>query len=154
MNREMMDGFKRQLKTLLANETLKALEEDCRQGITIVKDGDEADQVAMERQRTMSFRLKNRNETYQKKIWRALEKIEDGIYGECEDCGCNISYGRLKARPTADLCIDCKEEQEKGEDLIFDAKKFQSSRFEVNNVIKMPTRNKNSGDVLKEISGS
>ncbi len=43
----------------------------------------------------------------------ALEKIEDGIYGECESCGEDIGMKRLEARPVAELCIDCKSEQEK-----------------------------------------
>ena len=43
----------------------------------------------------------------------ALERIELGEYGECESCGETIGVKRLMARPVADLCIDCKSEQEK-----------------------------------------
>jgi RNA polymerase-binding transcription factor DksA len=42
----------------------------------------------------------------------ALDKIERGIYGTCEDCGGDISKDRLRALPFARLCIDCKREQE------------------------------------------
>ena len=38
---------------------------------------------------------------------RALERIEDGTYGECANCGNAIADGRLEARPEAALCIDC-----------------------------------------------
>ncbi|GAA2043942.1 TraR/DksA C4-type zinc finger protein [Agromyces tropicus] len=38
---------------------------------------------------------------------RALARIEDGSYGVCERCGAKITVGRLEARPTATLCIDC-----------------------------------------------
>ena len=38
---------------------------------------------------------------------RALERIEDGTYGDCVRCGNEISAGRLEARPEAALCIDC-----------------------------------------------
>ena len=38
-------------------------------------------------------------------VRRALERIEDGIYGECIKCGEQIAEGRLQARPEAALCI-------------------------------------------------
>ena len=40
-------------------------------------------------------------------VRRALERIEDGTYGECVQCGGTIAAGRLEARPEAALCIDC-----------------------------------------------
>lgn len=42
----------------------------------------------------------------------ALEKIENGTYGQCEDCEGQIPLERLKALPFARLCIDCKQTQE------------------------------------------
>ena len=42
-----------------------------------------------------------------------LAKIEQGVYGECESCVDEICLKRLEARPVAELCIDCKAEQEK-----------------------------------------
>ena len=43
-----------------------------------------------------------------KKINEALDRIEDGDYGYCEKCGEEVGVSRLEARPTAELCIDCK----------------------------------------------
>ena len=40
-------------------------------------------------------------------VRRALERIEEGSYGECVNCGNAIADGRLEARPEAALCIDC-----------------------------------------------
>ena len=40
-------------------------------------------------------------------IRRALDRIEDGTYGDCVRCGNEIAEGRLEARPEASLCIDC-----------------------------------------------
>jgi len=50
-------------------------------------------------------------------IDRALERIEKKTYGRCEACGKRISPGRLRALPFAELCVDCKrqEEGERGE---------------------------------------
>jgi DnaK suppressor protein len=78
-------------------------------------EGDEVDIVSTEKENQMDFRLKARNAVYLKKVRKSLHKIEDGTFGECEDCGTAISKNRLMARPTADLCIACKELQEKEE---------------------------------------
>ena len=42
----------------------------------------------------------------------ALNKIENGMYGLCENCGKRITTRRLKVIPYAHLCIDCKEKEE------------------------------------------
>ena len=47
-----------------------------------------------------------------RKIDLALKKIDDESFGECEMCGEQIAIARLRARPVAQLCIDCKTEQE------------------------------------------
>ena len=61
------------------------------------------------------MRLDQRNILFLKKVEEAKQKILDGTYGECEDCGTNISQKRLLARPTASLCIECQEEKEMNE---------------------------------------
>ncbi len=78
-------------------------------------EGDEVDIVSVEKENQMDFRLKARNAIYLKKVRKSLQKIEDGSFGECEDCSIEISHNRLLARPTADLCIHCKEVEEKEE---------------------------------------
>ena len=45
-------------------------------------------------------------------IDEALVRIEEGVYGECEECGEKITDARLKAIPWAPLCIECQEEKE------------------------------------------
>ena len=40
-------------------------------------------------------------------VRRALERIEDGTYGECANCGNAIADGRLEGRPESALCIEC-----------------------------------------------
>lgn len=54
-----------------------------------------------------------RKTLYLNQIDYALKKIEIGDYGYCDDCGDDISEKRLEARPTANLCIICKEDKEK-----------------------------------------
>lgn len=83
-------------------------------------EGDEVDIVSTEKANQMDFRLKARNAIYLKKVRKSLQKIEEGSFGECEECGAEISYNRLLARPTADLCIHCKEAEEKEENQLVD----------------------------------
>ncbi|MFY8727794.1 TraR/DksA C4-type zinc finger protein, partial [Klebsiella pneumoniae] len=57
--------------------------------------------------RTKSY-LFNKARKLIKKIEKTLKKVEDEDFGYCESCGVEIGIRRLEARPTADLCIDCK----------------------------------------------
>lgn len=47
-----------------------------------------------------------------REIDEALERIQDGSFGLCEDCGEAIPEGRLEAIPYARLCIPCKTREE------------------------------------------
>ena len=74
---------------------------------------DEIDTASSEIGLSFIGRLRERERGLLNKINAALEKIEQGVYGECENCGEEIGLKRLEARPVAELCIDCKAEQEK-----------------------------------------
>jgi DnaK suppressor protein len=45
-------------------------------------------------------------------IETSLERIEEGTYGQCEECGLKIPKSRLNAIPYATLCVRCAEQQE------------------------------------------
>ncbi|TNE48957.1 MAG: hypothetical protein EP343_13830 [Deltaproteobacteria bacterium] len=60
-------------------------------------------------------RLRDREKFLIAKIDKALKRMEAGTYGYCKECDDEIGFPRLKARPVAELCIDCKEEQEQFE---------------------------------------
>jgi RNA polymerase-binding protein DksA len=49
-----------------------------------------------------------------REIDEALERIDKGTYGTCNNCEKKIPVARLKAKPHAELCIECKKLQEKG----------------------------------------
>jgi DnaK suppressor protein len=74
---------------------------------------DEIDTASSEVGLAFLGRLRERERRLMNKILIALEKIESGTYGECEMCGEEIDVKRLEARPVAELCIDCKSQQEK-----------------------------------------
>jgi len=73
---------------------------------------DEIDTASSEMNLAFQGRLRERERGLISKINQALDKIEEGVYGECESCGEQISLKRIQARPVAELCIDCKAEQE------------------------------------------
>lgn len=89
-------------------------------------EGDEVDIVSTEKDNQLDFRLKARNAIYMNKVRKSLQKIDEGTFGECEDCGAEVSYNRLLARPTADLCIHCKEAEEKEENQLVNKNRASS----------------------------
>ncbi len=74
---------------------------------------DEIDIASSEVNLQFAGRLREREHGLLAKIDAALAKIEEGTYGECTSCGELIGVARLRARPVAELCIECKSEQEK-----------------------------------------
>jgi DnaK suppressor protein len=74
---------------------------------------DEIDTASSEINLQFTGRLREREQGLLAKIDTALQKIDDGEFGECVTCGEDIGVKRLRARPVAELCIDCKAEQEK-----------------------------------------
>ncbi len=56
----------------------------------------------------MELRARDRERKLIKKIEKTLKRIEDDDFGFCDTCGIEIGIRRLEARPTADMCIDCK----------------------------------------------
>lgn len=63
-------------------------------------------------------RLADRNRKLFHKICAVEKLIDEGTYGICKNCGEPIDWQRLLAQPTAELCIDCKNEQEELESRI------------------------------------
>ncbi|MGY3141899.1 DnaK suppressor protein [Ewingella americana] len=69
---------------------------------------DPVDRAAQEEEFSLELRNRDRERKLIKKIEKTLKKVEDEDFGYCDSCGVEIGIRRLEARPTADLCIDCK----------------------------------------------
>ena len=76
---------------------------------------DEVDLASTETGQSLNLRLMDRELVLLKKIDKTLKKIDEGEFGVCERCGEEIGIKRLEARPVTDMCIRCKEEQERME---------------------------------------
>ncbi len=69
---------------------------------------DPNDRASRETDISLELRSRDRESKLLRKIHEALDRIDSGDYGYCEVCGVEIGIERLEARPTAELCIDCK----------------------------------------------
>lgn len=73
---------------------------------------DPNDRATQEEEFSLELRTRDRERKLVKKINEAQKRIDDDEYGYCEVCGIEIGVDRLEARPTAELCIDCKTLEE------------------------------------------
>ena len=96
----------------------KALIADSQVDLEILKENvnqtsaDLSDQATYEESISLHVRTRDRERKLMKKIDEALMLIERNDYGYCLECGVEIGYERMIARPTADMCIDCKTASE------------------------------------------
>ncbi len=110
--RKLLEGRKREI-----------LQESERAVGTMNNESEEAyadptDRAALESDRNFLLRMRDRERKLLGKIGDAFARIEDGSYGQCEECGGEIGIERLKARPVTTLCIACKSAQEAREQKI------------------------------------
>jgi DnaK suppressor protein len=106
------------IRTILLREKEKLImKENDKEAFHMDKEelSDVLDEASVNIETAKLLRFRNREIFYLKKINKSLERIEKGTYGLCDDCNAEISFDRLLARPTADLCIGCKEETELSE---------------------------------------
>jgi DnaK suppressor protein len=92
-----------------ARETLEALQEEN------TNHADLADRASSETDRAIELRARDRQRKLISKIDAAMQRIEDGTYGFCEETGEPISLKRLDARPIATLSIEAQERHERRE---------------------------------------
>lgn len=92
-----------------ARETLDHLAEES------ANHPDLADRASSETDRAIELRARDRQRKLISKIDAALQRIEDGTYGYCEETGEPIGLKRLDARPIATLSIEAQERHERRE---------------------------------------
>ena len=90
-------------------ETLQHLQDDS------ARYADVADRATSESERSLELRARDRQRKLIAKIDDALERIEGGTYGYCEETGEHISLKRLDARPIATLSVEAQERHERRE---------------------------------------
>ena len=106
--REKLLGWKEEIRKE-ARETLEYLQAESQ------NHPDLADRASSETDRSIELRARDRQRKLIAKIDAALQRIEDGTYGYCEETGEPISLKRLDARPIATLSIEAQERHERRE---------------------------------------
>lgn len=114
-------------KLLSEKETLVFAEEKGAElDLALTQGGDDVEQSITDYNNSHQLRFRNREVFYAKKIDKALKKFETNEYGLCSECGYWIKFERLLARPTAEMCILCKEESERDESSSFIGRQSKS----------------------------
>ncbi|MGV6827482.1 MAG: RNA polymerase-binding protein DksA [bacterium] len=73
---------------------------------------DPNDRASQETEFSIELRTRDRERKLLKKIDQTMDLIDSHEYGFCDSCGAEIGIRRLEARPTANLCIECKTLEE------------------------------------------
>ena len=115
MNEMQLEYFRKKLedwKKSIVSQSVDTLD-DLRQGG--MQQPDDIDRASMETDKALDLRTKDRIRKLINKIDDALQRIEDGTYGYCEETGEPIGIERLEARPVATLSIEAQERHERME---------------------------------------
>lgn len=112
MDKQKLEYFKQKLTAMgedLLSEADKTLSD-----MTDHNDNypDPTDRASAESDRSFELRIRDRERKLLAKVKGAIDRVDDETYGICDDCGDDISYERLEARPVTTLCIECKTKQE------------------------------------------
>ena len=108
-----IDHFKTILlewKNLLMKEADKTVEHMKKDSTKL---SDPNDAATQEEEFRLELRTRDRERKLIMKIDQALQRVDDGAYGYCEDTGEPIGIKRLEARPIATLCIEAQERHER-----------------------------------------
>ena len=99
--RKILDAWKNQLREEV-DRTVDHMKDEA------ANFPDPVDRAAQEEEFALELRARDRERKLIKKIEKTLKKLEEDDFGYCESCGIEIGIRRLEARPTAELCVDCK----------------------------------------------
>ena len=110
----MTDMQKREIKTHLIKglDTLTQL--DNTPGLTVENCPDETDLAAQLSQLGLNMAIFRRRAARMSELENALRRLNETDYGSCEECGEEIGVARLKANPSARLCVCCQSAIEDG----------------------------------------
>ncbi len=111
-SKKKLDEFQKILTERM--ETLIREAKKSMEGLTESKENfaDLTDLASFESDRNFLLRIRDRERKLILKIKEALNRIEDGTFGICDNCGEKIEEKRLKARPVTTYCIECKTDME------------------------------------------
>ena len=114
MNKRQMGSFKKLLEKRRHDLLKQVVSQD--DDIDELRDDQPADPLDMAGNSSsleLMIALGNNERVELSEIDNAIEKMDTKTYGKCEECETNIAPARLEAIPTARLCVDCQQKQER-----------------------------------------
>jgi len=115
MNNQQLQYFRQKLLRWRLDLLREAGETLTSMGQGGIIEADLTDRASVETDRALELRTRDRARKLISKIDQALERIENGTYGYCEETGEPIGLRRLEARPIATLSIEAQERHERME---------------------------------------
>lgn len=108
--RKMLIEIRDEILGKIAEEMGSKLEEDPRMSTLSTLDIGDLSQLDIDED--IDYTLLNRQIERLHQVEEALDRLEEGTYGVCEDCGMPIKMERLKALPFTTYCVDCQSRRE------------------------------------------
>ena len=117
-NSHLSENELKQLRDVLLSQKediLNKISDQTQYALDPNEQKEQVDAANNNREKEQEARLLSRQGFLVKKIGKTLLDMENGEYGLCKECDCDIPFERLMARPVADMCITCKEDSEMSE---------------------------------------
>jgi len=135
MNNTTLEQFRNLLNQRL--EELLNEAEKTVSGMTEEKNSnfpDPTDRASLESDRNFQLRIRDRERKLIQKIREAMERIDDGTFGICDECGEEIQINRLLARPVTTYCVECKQRLE-AEEKAREGKREAAARISISRLL-------------------
>ena len=109
--RQMLLQKRKEIQARIAEELGEKMTEDIDS--TLGPALDEGDLSTLDLDRDLDYRLLTMSTEMLKNVLHALERLDEGTYGTCEECGTDMNEKRLQVLPFARYCVDCQKEKER-----------------------------------------
>lgn len=120
MNHQQLSYFRKKLTDWKADILRESHETILHLQTETQNEPDLADRASTETDRSLELRTRDRERKLLNKIEDAIQRIDDGSYGYCEETGEPIGLARLEARPIATLSLEAQERHERDEKIYRD----------------------------------
>lgn len=110
----MTESQKTEIRIHLNNELALTTGSEDETGIGVEYTADDIDYASQITQRNLNLALAERASAKASQIEKALRRMNSEDYGYCGECGESIGMARLKANPTAEMCVRCQEAADNG----------------------------------------
>ena len=112
MDQQQLDSLRTALEAELASVDARLGEHGSpadSESVEVDVDEGFADSAHATAERSQTLAIVEQLHEHRRQIIAALTRMDDGRFGKCENCGQDIPFERLEARPASTLCVTCKQ---------------------------------------------